>query len=78
MNLMIADSDTPAEIRNGIINTRQACVALRFHGVTANGAGGGSSVASAHVDRIGSVAKMSSTSVGAAGRANVARCWRDR
>ena len=60
---MVANPHTPAVITHGIVDALLPRVALRFHGVTSQSAGGGGAVARAHEDRVGSVTEMVCTSI---------------
>jgi len=53
-----ANTHTPAEVPNRVVSAGLPSVAHSLKGVTGNGAKRGSSIASAHKDRICSVAKV--------------------
>lgn len=74
---MRADTDTPAEVADGVVGARPACMADTLEGVAGDGTEGGSSVTGAHVDGIGGMAEVIDAGVdaGLVGANPVAR-WR--
>lgn len=58
------DAYPPAKVTDSVESTRLPCMALTLESIAADGAGGKGRVASAHVYRIGSVAKVRDAGIG--------------